>query len=300
VRKLPLSPRKIVSLVGEVQSEAGEQSKVLVAGKEADAIEQVRSDLIKDADPSAAGYMVDTALIAEGNGFILSSRLEQAAAVVLVVSSTEIHTDELKSQLNETAETGVPTVMVMTEAPGMEVSFPSAGIGPKRVVGMSPDGRTPSDLLAEAIVDAAGDAAVNLSAGLPSLREATCSQLINRTARQNGIIGVLFFIPGADFPVMTLNQARMILRIAAANGESIGTERVLELLSVVAGGLGLRALARQALSYMPGPGWALKGSFGYTGTIAMGRAAKAYFDGEVRVTPSRLAPLVDKIKKLRG
>jgi hypothetical protein len=50
---------------------------------------------------------------------------------------------------------------------------------------------------------------------------------------------------------------------------------------------------------LPGPGWALKGGVAYSGTMAMGRAAKAYFDGKVRVTPSRLAPLVERLKKLR-
>ncbi len=300
MRKLPLSPRKLLSLVGEVHSQASEASRLLIAGKDRDAIDLVHSELIREADPAAAGYLVETALIAEGNGHVLSSRLEEAAAAVLVVSSAELQTEELKQRLIETAGTNVPIVLVLTEAPGVEISFPAAGVGPKRVVAITADGSPPADILAAAVVDAAGDAAVALSAGLPALRDATCNHLIRRTARQNGIIGVLFIIPGADFPVMTLNQARMILRMAAAHGESIGVDRALELLSVVGGALSLRALARQVLCVMPGPGWAIKGSFGYTGTVAMGRAAKAYFDGTVRVTPSRLAALANKVKKLRG
>ena len=92
----------------------------------------------------------------------------------------------------------------------------------------------------------------------------------------------------------------MILRMAAAHGETVGSERALEILGVVGSGFGLRAIARQALDFVPGPGWVLKGGIAWSGTRALGEAAKAYFDGSTRVTPSRLAPLVDKLKKLRG
>ena len=50
-------------------------------------------------------------------------------------------------------------------------------------------------------------------AGHPPLRRAVCEEIIRNNARQNAVIGALP-IPGADMPVMTANQARMVLNIA--------------------------------------------------------------------------------------
>ena len=80
-----------------------------------------------------------------------------------------------------------------------------------------------------------------------------------RQRRQNGVIGVVVIIPGADMPAMTANQIRMVLKIAAAYGEEIGLDRAVEILSVVGTGFVLRTLARQALDFVPGFGWAAQG-----------------------------------------
>jgi uncharacterized protein (DUF697 family) len=101
---------------------------------------------------------------------------------------------------------------------------------------------------------------------------------VRRFARQNGVLGVAIFIPGADFPVLTLNQLRMVFRIAAAHGEQIDRERIPEILAVVGAGLGFRTVAREALGFVPGLGWAIKGGVAYVGTKALGKAATAYFE----------------------
>jgi uncharacterized protein (DUF697 family) len=54
--------------------------------------------------------------------------------------------------------------------------------------------------------------------------------------------------------------------------------RLGELVAVVGGGYVLRTAARQALSFVPGFGWLVKGGIGFTGTVAMGKAATAYFE----------------------
>jgi uncharacterized protein (DUF697 family) len=48
------------------------------------------------------------------------------------------------------------------------------------------------------------------------LRRAICEELIRKFSRQNAIVGVAVFVPGADLPVLTLNQVRLVLRIADA------------------------------------------------------------------------------------
>lgn len=116
-----------------------------------------------------------------------------------------------------------------------------------------------------------------LGRGYPALRRAVCEEIIHKNARQNAVIGALP-IPGADMPVMTANQARMVLNISAAYGEELSRERARELLGVLAAGFGMRALGRQAVKVVPVAGWAAASVIGYTGTLAMGRAAMLYFD----------------------
>lgn len=101
---------------------------------------------------------------------------------------------------------------------------------------------------------------------------------VRATSMQNAGIGFVVFIPGADFPVMTLNQAKMILQIAAAYGQEISAQRVKELAAVVGGGFACRAVARQAVGVVPALGWAIKAGVGYAGTSAMGHAAIEYFE----------------------
>ena len=79
-------------------------------------------------------------------------------------------------------------------------------------------------------------------------------------------------------PVMTLNQAKMLLMIAASYGEELNMERVKELAALVGGAFACRAVARQLVAFVPALGWAVKAAIGYTGTIAMGRAAIEYYE----------------------
>jgi uncharacterized protein (DUF697 family) len=78
-------------------------------------------------------------------------------------------------------------------------------------------------------------------------------------------------------PVLTLNQIRLVLRIAAAHGVEIGQERLPEVLAVVGGGFALRTLAHQALNFVPFAGWAVQGGIAYGATRTIGEAAVRYF-----------------------
>ena len=80
-----------------------------------------------------------------------------------------------------------------------------------------------------------------------------------------------------DFPVLTLNQIRLVLRLGAAHGVEIDQQRLPEVLATVAAGFGFRAVARQLLGAIPVAGWAVKGGVAYGGTRALGEAAMRYF-----------------------
>ncbi len=151
--------------------------------------------------------------------------------------------------------------------------------------------------LAEAIVDANGERFVSLARRYPRLRKVAAHRVIEETSRQNGVVGVAFFVPGTDMPVMTLNQIKMVLSLAVMHGEELSRDRAVEILGVVGAGLGLRTVAREALGFIPGPGWALKGALGYSGTRAVGEAALRYFREDGDRSPGRFAKLLGKARE---
>lgn len=128
------------------------------------------------------------------------------------------------------------------------------------------------------LADNIGSKRLALAHNFAFMRRAVAEDAVRTTALQNGLVGAVTPIPGADMPIMTANQVKMLLQIAAAYGQPLGVDRIKELAGVVAGGYLLRAVARQALVMVPVLGWAIKGGIGYTGTMAMGRAAVKYFE----------------------
>ncbi|MBE3035277.1 MAG: DUF697 domain-containing protein [Actinobacteria bacterium] len=150
------------------------------------------------------------------------------------------------------------------------------------------------------IVRAAGDGAAALAVHLPAVRRAYCDHVVLANASQNAVIGAVVIIPGADMPAMTANQIRMVLKIAAAYGEEIGLDRALEILSIVGAAFVFRTLARQALDFVPGFGWALKGAVGFTGTVALGEAAIAYFEAGAPLQLSHMQRISRQLERARS
>lgn len=158
---------------------------------------------------------------------------------------------------------------------------------------------TAEDLIHELgrwLADRLGSKRLALAANFAFVRRAVAEESIKATAFQNAVIGGVVIIPGADMPLMTANQAKMLLQIAAAYGEPLGAERVKELAVVVGGGFALRTVARQMVTLLPGFGWALKAGIGYSGTLAMGYAALEYFEngGDVSGLAERVREARDK------
>lgn len=187
---------------------------------------------------------------------------------------------------------GVP-VMVVTTMPDLVGDMASAfgyAIPQGDVVSPPPVGDEPIALdeaamraldtrMGEWIIEACREKKLAFALAFPFVRRPLSVDAVNATSMQNAGVGLVMFIPGADMPVMTLNQAKMLLQIAAAYGEPLGMERVKELAAVVGGAFALRTAARQVVALVPGLGWAVKAAIGYTGTQAMGRAAIEYFEG---------------------
>ena len=181
----------------------------------------------------------------------------------------------------------------------VEVSFSGKGVEDNDSVTLSDMGeQTVRTELAPRLVQAMDeDYLVPLARGYVVLRRAACEEIVRHNARQNAVIGVLP-IPGADMPAITANQGRMVLNIAAAHGEELTLERARELLGVLAAGFGLRAVGRQVAKLVPIAGWAASGAIGYTGTVAMGRAAILYFErGKVEPGTAEKSEILRRAKE---
>ena len=77
--------------------------------------------------------------------------------------------------------------------------------------------------------------------------------------------------------MLTVNQLRLVLRIAAAHGEHLDGQRLPELFTTLSAGYGFRLVARELLNFVPVAGWAVKGAVAYAGTRALGEAAVQWF-----------------------
>ncbi len=132
----------------------------------------------------------------------------------------------------------------------------------------------PIDEIVAIVAARLGDDGAPLAARLPVLRRAVCDRIVASFARKNGLVGAAIFIPGADLPVLALNQVRMLLLLDQAYGLNLEPrERLPEVLATVGAGLGLRTVARELLDLVPVAGWAVKGGVAYAGTRTLGEIA---------------------------
>ena len=143
------------------------------------------------------------------------------------------------------------------------------------------------------------DLALALARNFPVFRRPVASRIIAETATANAqfalITGVTAAFPllGALLPVnalsdilvLTKNQAMMTLRLAAAYGLSLDYKsRLKEVGPVLANAFGWRAVARELVGALPFGGFLAKGILSYAGTVAVGKAAQAYYETGERVT----------------
>ena len=248
-----LHPLAVWSLVRELRIAAEDTRPLVVTGPLAP---QLGKELAHGAAPGAV--QVDV-------------RAQSGSCLVRILAGAPTEEDEQELKAAKSAK--VPVVVVQTGTEDFDIPYVLA----TDVVKCRPGEGFPVDEIAAAVAARLGEAGTGLAARLPVLREPLGRELVESFARKNGILGVAIFVPGADFPVLTLNQIRLVLRLAAAHGVEVDQQRLPEVLATVAAGFGFRALARQLLGAVPVAGWAVKGGVAYGGTRALGEAAHRYF-----------------------
>ncbi len=250
---IPLQPAAVWGLVKEARVAAEDTKPLLVRGALAGQLER---ELARGGTAAAVAS---------------SGRAEDAALLVHVLAGAPTPEDE--AELRAANRARVPIVAVQTGRESFDIPYVLA----TDVVVCPPGSGFPVEAIAAAVAARLGERGTSLAARLPVLRGPVCDALIESFSRKNGILGAAIFVPGADFPVLTLNQIRLVLRLAAAHGVEVDQSRLPEVLATVGAGLGFRAVARQLLGAVPVAGWALKGGIAYTGTRAVGEAARRLF-----------------------
>jgi uncharacterized protein (DUF697 family) len=263
-RSAPMSAASVLSLAQGLRGAAGRERPLVVSGP---------SGLVPVLVEELTRGGVGTAVREQGP-------LDGALALIHILGG--LPTDEDERALRDATRAHLPVVAVVPDAAGRGTHVPY--VLDENVVHVPRGSGFPIDEIAQRLARALGEAATPLAARLPVLREAVCEELIRKFSRQNGILGVAIFVPGADLPILTANQIRLILRIADAHGFEIDRERIPEVAAVIGSAFGLRALARRAIGYVPFVGWMVKGGIAYVGTRALGKAAVRYFEKRAPVT----------------
>jgi uncharacterized protein (DUF697 family) len=281
LRRFPIHPGAIYGVVKELRAAAEDDRPIVLAGWAGPA-RDLRDALGAGGEPQA---------IRDLSGSELSAYDVEGAGLLLYVIEGEKTSPADEETLKLAERKGVEVICVLVgSGPGSaDVPFVLA----TNVVQAPRGAPLPVEDVVEAIAERADERAYMWAARLPVLRPAVVEKTIEKFSRQNGVLGVAIFIPGADMPVLTLNQIRMVFRIASAYGEEIDRDRALEILAVIGAGFGFRALAREALGFVPGVGWAIKGGIAYVGTKALGRAAATYFEAGGQ---SRIAEVVGSVR----
>ena len=132
--------------------------------------------------------------------------------------------------------------------------------------------------MGEWVLEACHDKRLACALAFPSVRKPLSLETVRTTALQNAAIGAVNFIPQADMPLMTLNQAKMALQIAAAYGQPLGYQRVKEIIGVTGGAFFFRGVTRKLHKVVPFR-LPVDAGMGYAGTMAVGMGLVEYFEG---------------------
>jgi hypothetical protein len=138
------------------------------------------------------------------------------------------------------------------------------------------------------------DLAVPLALHIHPFRQEVSKRIVKKVARENALFALATAIPdivpllslpwaigefASDTAILTANQIRMAFLLAAANDREIGyREQKGEIVSIMMGAFGWRALARELVGKIPlGGGLIPKAAIAYAGTRVAGLSIERYY-----------------------
>ena len=247
-----------------------------------DADEPVRIAVYLDA--SATEFLVTTvrdALVPQTTGAMV--RVDRVGAPIDVRHSTDVAiviscgSDRLQPFVQELVVAGAPVAVVAESS--VEVPFIQADTPMLGLIASTSKAHL-LEALARWILDRT-DKRAAFAANFPFMRISAAMRVVTDASLGNMATGALVFIPGADFPVMAMQQVGMLIELASIYGKGLKVERSYEIAGVLAAGLALRAGARAAARRAGRMGFAVKALTAGFGTYAMGRALIALYERDV-------------------
>jgi small GTP-binding protein len=196
-----------------------------------------------------------------------------------------------------------PVIVALNKADLVKKDLPWVLENAEKLLGVRPTpvsaqtGAGIVDALLPAILDAQPAVAVALARALPDVRAHIVNRIVRRAAWANALVS-LQPVPGLEIPVLLATQTRMVLRIAAAYGESMNVSHARELLTTMAGTLLARYLKSQIVKLIPGLGWIVSAAISAISTWGIGQAARAYFEAGRTIKEPELRGLYQRMRRL--
>ena len=111
-------------------------------------------------------------------------------------------------------------------------------------------------------------------AALNALKVSGASAIIDNVPVVGAFLGA--FVSAGDMMAITGIQMMLMLQIRATFGKDPDVAQMWELLPIVGGGFGWRALARELSGFIPVGGILIKSAIAYAGTVVVGEGATFY------------------------
>jgi uncharacterized protein (DUF697 family) len=152
------------------------------------------------------------------------------------------------------------------------------------------------------ILEVHEDLSLALARHYPVFRKAVVERIVQAVARENALFAIATALPNvvpnllelpwavsefaSDTIFLTVNQIRMAFLIAAASGSEVGVaSQKGEIISIAAGALGWRAIARELAGKIPlGGGLIPKGAIAYAATFVIGKSLELYHHAHLSYT----------------
>jgi small GTP-binding protein len=227
---------------------------------------------------------------------------QQADVVLLLLDAVAGVRQSDRELLDRLRQLRIPLIVALNKIDLVKRETPWVLENAEQVLGERPipisarTGHNVIDQLLPALVNAHPGLSVALARTLPPVRHKLVQRIIRRTAWFSGLLA-LQPVPGLDVPILLAAQTRLILRVAAAYGESMSVGHARELLVTMAGGLASRYLAAQLAKLVPGFGWIVSAVIVGTSTWALGEAARRYFEAGRQIPTQTLHALYRSLRR---
>jgi uncharacterized protein (DUF697 family) len=131
-------------------------------------------------------------------------------------------------------------------------------------------------------------------AGANALKVAIASALVDHIPMLGIVLGAV--ASAGDIVAITGIQIVLLMHIEAAYGRDPDLQHVWQMLPVIGGGLGWRALARELSGFVPVAGVAIKGAIAYAGTIVVGEGVRFFLEHGSHMTKHDAARIYEQTK----